>query len=99
MTEAERERLAMLAEECGEVIQMVGKILRHGYDSYHPNDSQKISNRELLIRELQDIEGVIYGMCINDDIDPPTCTAECETTWQKKLKWTYHQRETNASEY
>ena len=31
LTPAETERLAILAEECGEVIQAVGKILRHGY--------------------------------------------------------------------
>lgn len=30
LTPGEAERLAMLAEECGEVIQAVGKILRHG---------------------------------------------------------------------
>lgn len=38
LTPAEAERLAMLSEECGEVIQIIGKILRHGYDSYHPDD-------------------------------------------------------------
>lgn len=31
LSPAEVERLALLAEECGEVIQTVGKILRHGY--------------------------------------------------------------------
>ncbi len=38
LTPAEAERLAMLAEEAAEVIQIVGKILRHGYASYHPDD-------------------------------------------------------------
>jgi NTP pyrophosphatase (non-canonical NTP hydrolase) len=37
LTSAEAERLAILAEECGEVIQAVGKILRHGYQSYNPH--------------------------------------------------------------
>ena len=27
------EALAILAEECGEVIQVIGKIIRHGLDS------------------------------------------------------------------
>ena len=30
LTPGEAERLAILAEECGEVIQIIGKILRHG---------------------------------------------------------------------
>jgi hypothetical protein len=34
LTDAEAERLALLAEECGEVVQVIGKILRHGYESY-----------------------------------------------------------------
>jgi hypothetical protein len=96
VTEAEKERLAMLAEEAGEIIQMVGKILRHGYDNYHPNDPMKVTNRELLVRELQDLDGVTYGMIIHDDIDPQLVTAEPDTTWRKKLKWTYHQDKTDA---
>ena len=41
LTPAEDERLAMLAEECAEVIQIVSKIQRHGYDSWHPDDPLK----------------------------------------------------------
>jgi hypothetical protein len=96
MTDAERERLAMLAEECAEVIQVVGKILRHGYNSYHPDDP-KVTNRELLIRELQDIEGVVYGMREKNDIDPPIISADPEITWNKKLKWSHYQGDINAS--
>ncbi len=36
LTPAETERLSLLAEECGEVIQAIGKILRHGYASGSP---------------------------------------------------------------
>ena len=32
---AAAERLAVLAEEAGEVVQAVTKILRHGYDRVH----------------------------------------------------------------
>ena len=31
LTEAETERLVIMAEECAEVIQVIGKILRHGW--------------------------------------------------------------------
>ena len=54
LTEAETERLSILAEECGEVIQAVGKILRHGYDSCHPETGE--TNRQALERELGDLE-------------------------------------------
>lgn len=50
LTPAEAERLALLAEEAGEVIQAVGKILRHGYESGHPDGGD--SNRDALAREL-----------------------------------------------
>jgi hypothetical protein len=48
MAEAERERLAMLAEEAGEIVQIIGKILRHGYESYHPEDSEKSQTASIL---------------------------------------------------
>ena len=92
MTDAERERLAMLAEECGEVIQVVGKILRHGYNSYHPNDPS-VSNRDLLEAELRDIDSIVYGMALNGDIDSSSLIGQYETTWKKKIKWTHHQKD------
>lgn len=55
LTDAERELLALLMEECGEVVQVIGKILRHGYDSCNPLDPESPSNRELLERELGDV--------------------------------------------
>ena len=51
----------MLAEECGEVIQIVGKILRHGYESHHPDGGP--DNRQHLMRELGDL------LCIMDMMD------------------------------
>ena len=50
LSHAQAERLALLAEECGEVIQVIGKILRHGYESAHPDGGP--ANRELLENEL-----------------------------------------------
>jgi hypothetical protein len=54
LTPAQAERLALLAEECGEVIQVVGKILRHGFDSTHPEGGR--TNRQWLEKELGDVE-------------------------------------------
>jgi NTP pyrophosphatase (non-canonical NTP hydrolase) len=57
LTPAQVERLAILAEECGEVIQIVGKILRHGYRSYNPTvpDTKQKPNFALLQKELGDV--------------------------------------------
>ena len=37
LTLSRLERLALLLEELGEAQQVIGKILRHGYDSRHPD--------------------------------------------------------------
>lgn len=36
LTPEEHERLSLLMEECGEVVQIIGKIFRHGYERYPP---------------------------------------------------------------
>lgn len=53
LTNEGAEALALLAEECAEVIQIVGKILRHGINSSHPDSGE--SNRALLEQELGDV--------------------------------------------
>ena len=92
MTEGERERLYMLAEEAAEVIQMVNKILRHGYDSYHPNDMFKTSNGVLLQEEITDFLSIIDRMNLIDDIDVDLYDGvSLKDRWKSKLKYTRHQ--------
>lgn len=67
LTPAELERLSLLAEECGEAIQSIGKILRHGYESTHPDDSHN-SNRGLLEDEVGDIICAMRIMCAAGDL-------------------------------
>ncbi|RJO72881.1 MAG: hypothetical protein C4523_02605 [Myxococcales bacterium] len=55
LTPAQTELLALLAEECGEVVQIVGKILRHGLKSHHPKDEDETTNAELLAKEIGDL--------------------------------------------
>jgi hypothetical protein len=52
LTPSEAELLALLMEECGEVIQVIGKIMRHGLESWHPADDALTSNRTLLELEM-----------------------------------------------
>lgn len=62
-----QERLAILSEECGEVVQAIGKILRHGLDSKWEDNP---SNRELLEEELGDVQHAIAMLTQLGDIDP-----------------------------
>lgn len=68
LSDAEAERLALLAEELGEAVQAIGKVLRHGYDSYHPDFPQGDNNRERLEKELGDVQAAITLMVIAGDL-------------------------------
>lgn len=71
LTPAETERLALLAEECGELVQAVGKVLRHGYDSRHPLGGP--TNREAVEREIADVYTAIWMMFQAQDIRRGAC--------------------------
>ena len=64
---AEAERLALLAEECGEVVQVIGKILRHGYESGHPAGNS--TNREDLEKECGDVRHAMIRLCKSGDLN------------------------------
>lgn len=63
-TTEEAERLILLAEECSEVVQMVSKIIRFGWDDVY-NDLPP--NRRRLMLEVVDVEAIISLMCIAGD--------------------------------
>ncbi len=89
LTAAEIERLAMLAEECGEVAQAVGKVLRHGWHSCSPYNPRV--NRMSLEREIGDLRAVIELMLDTRDLRLSELQA-----WQRRKrsampKWTHHQ--------
>lgn len=69
MTNSELERLAILAEECAEVQQIICKIIRHGFESYNPFDETKTTNRDLLERELGDLSFAVNFCAENEDIN------------------------------
>lgn len=66
LTAAELERLAVLSEECGEVVQAIGKILRHGWESTYDNGR---TNREQLEIEIADV-AILFDLLLEmGDID------------------------------
>lgn len=84
LTPAEHERLAYLMEECGEVIQIIGKIMRHGYESRDPTKATPTfddnrggqdgwrntspTNRQMLESELGDVRRGIAMLTMAGDV-------------------------------
>jgi hypothetical protein len=68
LSPAQLERLAILAEECSEVQQIAMKIIRHGYNNYHPN-STGLDNRDLLEKELGDLRNALRMMIAAKDVE------------------------------
>ena len=66
LSPAEAERLALLSEELGEAQQAIGKILRHGYESRHPDGGA--TNRESLERECGDVSHAIDRLSTANDL-------------------------------
>lgn len=90
LTPAQAERLAMLAEECGEIIQVVGKILRHGYDSFHP-ENPGCRNGGLLGLEVADFEAVLQLMTNAGDPYYKVEQDDVAEAMQRKLRYAHHQ--------
>ncbi|MGE3757361.1 MAG: hypothetical protein AB7H97_06375 [Pseudobdellovibrionaceae bacterium] len=91
LSPGEAERLAILAEECAEVIQVIGKILRHGYDSYNPFDDTKQTNRSLLEKECGDISAAQQMLANHDDIRLTAVAQWRERKLINVKKYTHHQ--------
>ena len=88
-SDAEKERLFMLAEEAGEVVQMVGKTLRHGYDSTHPSGGP--TNKELLRKEIADFLGVLKMMTSDNDDFDEIWPHDVERACRKKYQYAHRQ--------
>lgn len=91
LSEAELERLAILAEECAEVQQVIMKILRHGYANYNPDDPDNTENRQLLNKELGDLQNIIDLMALSEDIDEFTILGYRDAKKRKIYKYLHHQ--------
>lgn len=67
LTDAQLERLVILAEECAEIQQIISKIIRHGYESYHPLDPST-TNRALLAKEIGHTANAVNMLVEVDDV-------------------------------
>jgi hypothetical protein len=92
LTPAQLERLAILSEEMGEAQQIIGKIIRHGYESGDPTKDY-VSNRLLLEKELGHVYLALWLMAEANDL-----THRELIYWQEKKResiqrWLHHQGE------
>ena len=89
LTPAEAERLALLSEECGEVIQAIGKILRHGFESAHPDGGP--TNRASLERECGDVYLSIRMLINAGDMDGDSISRRAEDKAESVNRYLHHQ--------
>lgn len=91
----QEERLAVVIEEIGEVLQMIGKVERFGWENFHPGDLKKQTNRELLENELADLRAAISLMEDAGDVSTTRILALADAKkrllpqwllWQKREK-------------
>lgn len=86
LTPKEAERLAILIEEMGETIQIVGKILRHGANSHHPDNPQE-SNVQMLERELGDVVAATEMLSNEQFVSKDNITQRAKDKLKRIVKW------------
>lgn len=89
LTPAEAERLALLLEEMGEAQQAIGKILRHGYQSTHPDRDE--TNRYELECEIGDVKAAILLMEVAGDINAAGARHSRDLKLEKVRQYLHHQ--------
>ncbi len=93
LTPPELERLALLVEEMGESLQIIGKILRHGMNSYNPIGDDRRTNRELLEKELGDVKHATDRLTEANDLDLSEILMNAEKKRISIRRWLHHQED------
>ena len=83
--------MAILAEEMGEAQQIIGKILRHGYESYNPVVDTGLTNRRMLEKELGHVQHAIERMSEARDVNDSGILDYSGAKRQSIEKWLHHQ--------
>lgn len=88
---AQQERLSLLIEEMGEVLQVVGKIQRHGLYSSNPLIANSKTNKQLLEKELGDVFNAIDMLCRAGDVDRSVIMDEMNIKANSIIQWLHYQ--------
>ena len=83
------ERLAILAEECGETVQAAMKVLRRGYDRKHPRKPGP-TNRGHLEEEIGNVLNAIEMMVEAGDVRSKKIKASLESKRERVKRYLYH---------
>ena len=94
LTEAQRERLEVLAEEAAEVAQQCMKICRHGYQTIDYVTDTIYDNQIKLMEELLDMWTIMERMTFHGDIRKLNYNSTGEV-WKSKMRYMHHQPEFN----
>lgn len=94
LSNAEAERLALLAEEAAEVVQAVGKILRHGYESTNPDGDRETTNRSALMKECGDFLAALSLATTAGDLHDASVKTYAEIKLRKVRRYLHHQEPT-----
>lgn len=84
------EALALLAEECGELVQAIGKVLRHGLWSVHPES--QIPNQFTLAREIGDVQAALRICEVQRLFDWGDIISARDRKLMSVLKYLHHAR-------
>lgn len=84
------ELISLLIEEAGEIVQIGGKILRHGLDSYNPFDYEMIRNRDLIAKEIGDLLGVMDVLINTGVLDKSVIDSCRDTKIYRSWKFLHH---------
>jgi NTP pyrophosphatase (non-canonical NTP hydrolase) len=95
LSDAQTELLAILAEECGECVQVIGKTLRHGYDCSNPLIENSKMNRQLLEHEIGDIFAAVTLIVDTNQLSEDNIRAHSKEKLKKIQRWLHH----NTSNY
>lgn len=90
LTPAQSERLALLAEECGETVQVIGKCLRHGLVSRDPDRPDTPFNHALLEREIGDVFAAVQLLVLVGVVDIERIALARDSKLERVRKWLHH---------
>jgi NTP pyrophosphatase (non-canonical NTP hydrolase) len=93
LSPAQAERFAILTEELGESLQIIGKALRHGMKSRNPLIEGSKTNKELLEKELGDVQNAVEMLCAAGDLDRAAITRRAQDKSVSIQPWLHHQNE------
>jgi NTP pyrophosphatase (non-canonical NTP hydrolase) len=96
LTDVQLERLAILSEELGEAQQIIGKVIRHGYESGDPTKPYT-SNRLLLEKELGHVFMALAMLTESNDLSYQEVVRHQNEKRGSIKRWLHHQPDSRTA--